>query len=739
MISMIRSVIMRRMILFVPLLFFVLLFVFFATTHSFSETPSVKVKGEDDLFSMIPTTLVKSFQPALNAYNKGDVDRAIVEAKKLLKKKEGNVPRELTETATALLGDFYLWRWEGAGSGEGPELIAALDALEDVTRQYGGTENADLALLKRGNLYLSKQKYGEAGGSFTRVALRHPQTHYAASAQVGLMEATRGLRRWDQIVRWYPKLSTFNPSLYNQQRGAFVYANALFELGRFSESYAKYQFADALIPNSAAKNQDPESFFHYGEAAYRSGHQAFAKEIFKNVYGQFPDHPVAPMAMAFVSNMMRLEGETGKAQELADRLYFRQLNTPTERVGKIIAATGRLASLDCKDPCKSETVRQSIKHIETESKLVLLERPFTTTTQAAILDGLVQMRRYITFDTAEELYEQMIPIFPVQSPYLPFAKSYLHQTVLEHFKFLHDPQQIITLFHRFRGAFTPAEMNSETGFKLAKSHMDLGLLADAIEYFRPIAANVKNPKNPIAEEAFYNMGVLLAQMGRYSEAQNMLERFLDRYPKRTDVLSVLGNAYDVQGKIALAINTYKKWLGYYPKHADRKIVYPKLASAYRLKKELDNEINLYLQWIKETEAESERPYIGLADAYYEKKLYKNAIETYEKALKVEKDKKDIDWAKLRIGASYLALGKKDDAGKIFQEVAKQAKTPIIKKTAKETDAGLQQEKKRLQEGVQLAGDVPPLRVAKNALSGTSTALKGNSQGTFPPVKKKIGD
>ncbi len=711
MISMIRSVIMRRMILFVPLLFFV----FFVTTRSFSETPSVKVKGEDDLFSMIPTTLLKSFQPALNAYNKGDVNRAIVGAKGLLKKKE------LTETATALLGDFYLRRWEGAGSGEGPELIAALDALEDVMRQYGGTENADLALLKRGNLYLSRQQYGEAGGSFTRVVLRHPQTPYAASAQVGLLEATRGLRRWDQIIRWYPRLSTFNPSLYNQQRGAFVYANTLFELGRFSESYAKYQFADALIPNSAAKNQDPESFFHYGEAAYRSGHQAHAKAIFKNVYGQFPDHKVAPMAMAFISNMLRLEGETGKAQELADRLYFRQLNTPTERVGKIIAATGRLASLDCKDPCKSETIQQSIKHIETESKLVLLERPFTTTTQAAILDGLVQMRRYITFDTAEELYEEMISIFPVQSPYLPFAKSYLHQTVLEHFKFLHDPQEVITLFHRFRRAFSPAEMNSETGFKLAKSHMDLGLLADAIEYFKPIAANVKNP---MAEEAFYNMGLLLAQMGRYSEAQNMLERFLDRYPKRTDVLSTLGNAYDVQGKTDLAINTYKKWLGYYPKHADRKIVYPKLASAYRLKKELDNEINLYLQWIKETEAPSERPYIGLADAYYEKKLYKNAIETYEKALKVAQDKKDIDWAKFRIGASYLALGKKDDAGKIFQEVAKEAKTPIIKKTAKETDASLKQEKKRLQEGVR------PLRVAKNSLSATSTPLQGN------PVKKK---
>jgi len=652
----------------------------------YSETPSIK--GEGDLFSMVPTALAKSFQPALDAYRKGNVDRAISEARKLLNK------RAFAETATALLGDFYLRRWEGAGSGEGPELIAALDALEDVTRQYSNTENADLALLKRGNLYLGKKQYAEASGSFTRVVVRHPQTAYAASAQVGLMRSLEGLRRFEKVASGYLLLATFQPSLYNQQRGGFLYANTLFELGRFSEAYERYQFSDMLIPGATAKNQHPESYFHYGESAYRSDHKDEAKAIFKKVYGQFPDDPVAPMALAFTSNILRAEGAVGSAQELADRIYFMQANRPTEKVAKVIAATGRLASLDCPNPCQSETIRQSIKHIEAESKSAFLDRPFNTTTQAAILDGLVQMRRHISFDTAERLYEEMMPILPVLSPYLPFVKSYLHQTVLEHFGLLENPQEVVTLYHRFRKAFSPAHMSSEIGFKLAKSHMDLGLLSDAIEYFRPIAANVKNPKS---EEAFYNMGTILAQMGRYAEAQNMLEGFLTRYPKRTDVLFPLGGVYDVQGKTDLAINAYKKWLHGYPKHTNRKLVYPKLASAYRLKKDLDNEINLYLQWIKETEAESERPYIGLADAYYEKKLYPKAIETYEKALKVEKDKKDIDWAKLRVGASYLVLGKKEHAGKVFHEVAKEAKTPIIKKTAREGDAGLQQEKRLLQE------------------------------------------
>ncbi|MBI3358699.1 MAG: tetratricopeptide repeat protein [Nitrospirae bacterium] len=664
------------------------LWVFIVFTHAEPVYPeTLPTKGEDDLFTMIPTGLIKSFQPVLDAYHKGDLDHAILETKQLAGKKA------LAETATSLLGDFYFRRWEAAGSGEGMELKDAQNALEMVLRKYPGTENADLALLKRGNLYLGKKQYVEASGSFTRVVARYPQTPYAASGQVGLLQSFRGLRRWDEVVRSYPLLAALNPSLANQQKAVFLYADALFELGRFEESYARYQFADALIPGSRIKGGDPELYFHYGEAAYRSGHPDPAKAIFQKVYKKFPDDPTATLAIALTSNIVRTKGDVGAAQELTDRIYLMESTFPETKVAKIIAATGRLASLNCPNPCESETVRQSIKHIEAESKSVFLDRPFTTTAQAAVLDGLMEMRRHISFDRAESLYGEMIPLLPALSPYLPFAESYLHQTVLEHFDSLEDPQKVVTLYHRFRKAFPPSKMDGEVGFKLAKSHMELGLLSDAIEYFRPIAVNVKYPKS---EEAFYNMGTLLVQMGRYPEAQNVLEGFLARYPKRTDALLPLGNLYNLQGKVDLAINAYQKWLGYYPKHADRKSVYPKLAGDYRLKKKIDNEIKIYLQWIGETKQESERPYIGLADAYYEKKLYGSAIQYYQRALKVEKNKKELDWAKLRVGASYLALGRKNDAEKIFQEVAEQAKTPIIKKTAGDRDADLKAEKERLQ-------------------------------------------
>jgi tetratricopeptide (TPR) repeat protein len=449
-----------------------------------------------------------------------------------------------------------------------------------------------------------------------------------------------------------------------------------------------------LLPSTRDQVKDPDLYFHYGESAYRAGHFKEAKEILQKVYKKNTDHPVAPMALALISNILRKEGDVTTAQAMTDKIYLMESVSPTAKIGKIIAATGRLASIDCPSPCKSETVKQSIKHIETEAKSLFLDRPLTTSGQIAVLDGLVEIRRHISYETAETLYEQMIPNLPSLSPYLPSVQSYLNQTVLEHFEHIEEPQEVISLFHRFRRAFTASKMSGEVGFKIAKSNIELVLLAYAIEYFKPIASNTGKP---ISEDAFYYLGALLAQMGQFPDAQNLLETFLSRYPKRTDVLLVLGDVYNAQGKINLAIDTYQKWLGGHPKHDDRKTVYRKLADAYRVKKEIDNEIKTYIQWIAEEKEESERPNIALADAYYQKQNYSNAIEYYQRALRVEKDKKEVDWVKLRLGASYQAIGNKEDAAKFFQDVSKEAKTLIIKKTARDKNATIKQEKKLLED------------------------------------------
>ncbi|MEK7286217.1 MAG: tetratricopeptide repeat protein [Nitrospirota bacterium] len=645
-------------------------------------------KWEEDLFTMIPTEHKKAFQPVLDIYQRGEVERAIAETKILAKNPT------LSETATFLISDFYFRRWETVG-GEGEELKDSLNAFEMALRQYSGVENADRLLLKRGNLYLHLNKYIEASGSFNRVVVNSSQKKmYGASAQVGLMKSYRGLRRPDEVSRAYPYLADYNPSLTNQQIGAFLYADALFELGRFNDAHLRFQATKILLPGTDARMiKDPELFFHYGEAAYRTGHLKEAKEILQKLYKKYPDHFVSPIALSMLSNILRKEGDKEGAQVLADKIYLMASFHPTARIAKIVAATGRLTTMDCQNPCKSETIKQSIRHIDAEAKSLMLDRPFSTTAQIAILDGLIEMRRHVSFEMAEDLYEQMIPILPSLSPYLHHVQSYLHQTVLEHFDQIEDPQEVIALFHRFRKAFNVAKMREAVGFKIAKSHMELGLLADAIEYFKPISANTGSPH---AQESFYYMGVLLAQMGRYPDAQNMLETFLTRYPNRKDVLLPLGDVYNAQKRIPLAIDAYQKWLTHHPKHDERKGVFKTLSDAYRAKKETDREIQIYHQWIAEEGAEAKRPYIRLADAYYQKKLYSKSIEYYQRALKTEKEKKDVDWVKLRLGASYEAIGDKSGAEKIFKLVSKEAKTAVIKNTAREKNATLKRENKALE-------------------------------------------
>ncbi|MEK7702630.1 MAG: tetratricopeptide repeat protein [Nitrospirota bacterium] len=648
-------------------------------------------KWQEDLFTMVPTEHKKAFQPVLEIFNRGEVERAISETRTLAKKPA------LAETAAFLLTDFYLRRWETIG-GEGTELKEVFDTFELALRQHSRTENADRMLLKRGNVYLANEKYTESMGSFNRVLINSSQKKlYAATAQVGLLKAHKGLRRPDEILRGYPDLSGLNPSITSQQVGAFLYADALFEMGRFNEAYLRFQATVILLPGTLERMiKYPDLYFHYGEAAFRTGRSAEAKEIFHKLYKKYPDHQVAPMSIGFLSRIIRSEGDAKGAQSFADKLYLLDYTHPTARIGKIVAATGRLASMDCPEPCKSETIKQSIRHVEAESRSLFAERPFQTTAQIAVLDGLVEIRRHVSFETAEGLYEEMIPILPALSPYLPYAQSYLNQTVLEHLERISDAQEVIALYHRFRKAFHASIMRDAVGFKVAKSHMELGLLADAIEYFKPIAGNSGSPH---AEEAFYYMGTLLAQMGRFPDAQNLLETFMAKYPKRKDVLLPIGDVYLAQEKIPKAVGAYAKWLDYHPKHDDRKVVYKKLAEIYRTKKETDNEIKIYQKWMAEEKEDKKRPYIGLSDAYFQKKNYTSAIEYYQRALKVEKEKKEVDWVKLRLGASFEAIGKKEEAEKMFKQVSKEAKTAIIKKTAQDKKATMSQEKKRLEEAL----------------------------------------
>jgi len=388
-----------------------------------------------------------------------------------------------------------------------------------------------------------------------------------------------------------------------------------------------------------------------------------------------------------------LEGDAVQAETAANLVYAMMADIPNVKAGKIIVATANLAVLNCPNPCTSGLAEINLKQLEKVTKSLLLDVPFTIAAQGAILDGLAQMQRYQRYDVAEELYTLMIDALPSStfSPYIFYAKNKLRQLVFEHFDHLSNAKQIASLYRRFWRTFAE-RITGEAGLKVAKSYLKLGDLSTALNLLGPIA---QNKQSPASEEALHQWGLLLARLGKYREAEHALVEYRVRYPEKHAVLVALGDVYANQGLLEPATVAYEEWLRFHPNggitltgtgrsvNRTRDQVYEKLTVAYRSRQDLQNQTRVYEAWIKEIPSEPKRPYMLLADIYYQQQRYKDAIRYFELALKFEKKPKEIDWALLRLATSYINDKQQAKGKAILQKIPKQAKDRLIKQIAME--------------------------------------------------------
>ncbi len=630
---------------------------------------------DEALFLTIPGHLRESFKPAVSAYRDLNNKRAVSAIKRLMKEKG-----EVGQAAAFFLGDFYLFLAKKDGNKE--TMDEARRAFEKAIEQYPGAKNADKTLLTIGTIYLKQQRYYGALDRFKRILSEYPNSPYAASAQVGVAQAAQGFKKWDDVIAVYEGLESFHPSLADRQAAEFLYADALYQQGRFDAAYQQYKKAVALMPDYY--QTDTTSVFQYGESAHRTDRHAELLPILSLFYSSSLKDaaPSLPLALARLSNIARQSGEIGEAEDLSNIVYTMKPDRPGVKEAKIIISTGKVAVLNCPTPCSSNAVTQSAKHITKEIDGLLREGPASTTAQGVIIDWLMQLKRSGNFAIAEEVNQKFLTILPPSSPHRAAMEGFQIQVVLEHFDSLEKPEEVVALYQTFRSVFPPERRRGPMGLKLAQSYLALGFPSYALDLFKPVAANTAIPE---AEEALYQVGMILAKRAEYKKAQLELEAYQKRYPQNYRILAELAEVYDQQGKMDLAIDTYGKWLRHYPKDPGRNAVFQKLADAYSAKKDLKKEIAVYLEWIKEIPKEANRPYMGLADAYYNLHDYKNAVTYYDLALKTEKKGREIDWARLRLATAYRAMGDTKKGLKLIQEIAKNGKDPLIKQVAFEQE------------------------------------------------------
>jgi tetratricopeptide (TPR) repeat protein len=652
---------------------------------SHKEAPRWERNGgrafDSQLFTTIPKDQEKTFKLIVDAHSPDNLEQAILKTKSLMKQKGA-----AASTAACLLGDLYLRKSHNGANVKWVD--EALAAFGKAVSMHPSAENAQKTLLKKGYIYFERKLYPEALGNFQRAISQNKNSPQGIAALIGLAQSLQEWRRWNQVIKAVRQSDPLPLSPADRQAMQLIEADTLYQLARFEDAYKLYKIA---IPDGQPFPKEPRALFGYGESAYRTGRfnemKTLMKLMLRASYEINPKDPVAPLAMARLGSIYKLEGDTFNADMASDIVYAMGAHIPNVKAGMIMIATGNLATINCPNPCTSGVVDINVRQLTKAAKSLLQDAPFAITSQGAIFDGLAQLIRYHRYYEAEDVYTRMVVMLPppTHSPYTLYVKKQLHQVVREHFDTLETPKEIVELHHRFRMSFSQDSMKGEAGLKIANSYLALGNLSEALNLYYPVA---ENKLSTAAKEALYQQGLLLAKLGEMKKAEQAMVEYRIRYPNDHAILAELGHVYGRQEMFESASIAYEGWLLHYPEHENRDTIYPKLIDAYQRQGDLPNLISAYQKWIAEIPREAERPYMALADAYHRHKQHPEAIRYYDLALKFETHRKEIDWALLRMADSYEAIGEKQQGEDILRRISKEATDPMIRQIALEKRRGL---------------------------------------------------
>jgi Flp pilus assembly protein TadD len=161
-------------------------------------------------------------------------------------------------------------------------------------------------------------------------------------------------------------------------------------------------------------------------------------------------------------------------------------------------------------------------------------------------------------------------------------------------------------------------------------------------------------KNPAAWLAHYNLGIVLAQQGKFDEAVASYEQALRYKPDDVETLDNLGAALNAQGRLAEAVARWRQAVRYRPTDA---AAHNNLGIAYARQGDLDRarrEFKLALM-IEPNDFESRA---NLGSVYLSLGRYAEAAAQFQAALRINPNVMSL---RLSLGVALTQLGWKDEA------------------------------------------------------------------------------
>lgn len=192
-------------------------------------------------------------------------------------------------------------------------------------------------------------------------------------------------------------------------------------------------------------------------------------------------------------------------------------------------------------------------------------------------------------------------------------------------------------------------------FNMGLCYRGIRQFEKAVEYFR------KAKELKADSDIFYNMGVCYKSLGRYEEALEILREGVEIYPKEKDLWKQIGYVYEEMEEYGKAIEAFTKMKRFSNGSAD---AYNEIAGAWAADGKFEKGCRVLINAIKEApESEKASLYSHLADKYYDKQDYDNAVEFYLEAISLEKDPFELFDYERYLAMTYYRMGRYEEAKK----------------------------------------------------------------------------
>ena len=640
---------------------------------------------------------IDPLKPILEAYRAGRYEMALFQAEETLSQLSPHDP--LAEALAFLIGDIHMRSADIVGT---DAIHAAISAFQGAIIRYPQTENAIRGLVRLGEAYRALKFYPESIASFRRVLMRHPKSRWITKAKLGMGETYRIWGKIEEAEETYRKLSQGRLSSEERQEISVGEAGLAYRSGNFTRAYPLYRKA------SQAKIgfEDRDHLFAYGESAFRTGHHQQAREAMLAYYNTFPRDPLAPVAIARVGETWRVDKKDRGAERaytsVRNLLLLMKEESIEQKIAKLISEVGSLSERkDCVlalaeirpigcVPGPTEKggtgLPRNVKEVVRLSRALMQEPALAPYGAEALFSAAQALRRQGFLDAPLAIEDRLLAERSQKAT--PFHKTVLTafqknvKEVVAETATPHGDSKIAEIYYRYPRALGPAMLYGETGMRMAESLTRLNMLDDAARLYEGISANVMHP---LAEAALARLGQVRRAQGGQVDAHRYLTQSLAQHPtgpQSAETSMTFGDLLVEEGEIDLAIAQYNDWLRRHAGHSGQNAVRLSLAASYVKGEKLKEAAAIYQQLLEEGDGpQAPVVYLGAADVYRRLQQYKEAVKYYERALEMDPDFAQADWANMQLAYSYRALGQVERSQAIFGRLAEKSADPVIQQMA----------------------------------------------------------